>query len=310
MASFNNSRAHPWRPDVILGFPENRRRAGLLATALHAKYADIETHTFPDGESLVRIPEVETCRGQHVAVFRALDKPNTKIVELLLVASLFAAARDLTLIAPYLCYMRQDKAFHAGEAVSQAVIGKLLAANYRRFVTVDPHLHRQPSLDEVLPGRPALCLTAADAIADYIRHTLPVDTVVLGPDAESARLVGRVAVRAGREWSVAEKHRSGDHAVEVTLPDTISFDKRTVAVVDDVISSGHTIACIATAVHKAGAARVIACATHALYDSAGAAVMAAAGVDSVVSSDSVAHDSNTFSVLETIAWSLRDHHAD
>lgn len=308
MTSSSSARGNPWRPDVILGFPENRSRAALLASALRAKYADIETHTFPDGESLVRIPEQEACRAKHVAVYRSLDRPNDKLVELMLAASLLGAARDVTLIAPYLSYMRQDKAFRVGEPVSQAVIGKMLAANFRRFVTVDPHLHRTPSLEEVFSGRPTLCLTAAELIADYIRHTLPADAVVLGPDAESAPLVGRVATRAGRQWSVAKKHRKGDHDVEITLPETLSFHNRTVAIVDDVISSGHTIATVARAVRETGAGRVIACATHALHDGDAARHMALAGVDTVASSDSVAHETNKFSVLETIAWSLRDSH--
>lgn len=310
MTSFRNDRVNPWKPEIILGFPENRLRATILANALDAQYADVETHTFPDDECLVRIPKQDICRGKHVALFRSLDRPNSKLVELVLAASLLGDARDLTLIAPYLCYMRQDQAFHPGEAVSQLAIGRLLAAYFRRFVTVDPHLHRQPSLDAVFPDRPSLCLTGADAIADYVRHALPEHTVVLGPDEEAARIAGRVAVRAGREWSLAKKQRAGDRDVAFLLPETISLQGRTVVIVDDVISSGHTIAGLARAVRAAGAARVLACTTHALHDNAGARLMAEAGVETVASSDSVVHGTNKFSVLETIAWSLKDPHDD
>jgi ribose-phosphate pyrophosphokinase len=119
MTSFRNGRANPWRPEIVLGFPESRLSGITLAKALDAQYADVETHTFPDGESLVRVPEVAACRGKHVALFRSLDRPNAKLVELMLTSSLLDDARDTTLIAPYMCYMRQDDAFQAGEAVSQ-----------------------------------------------------------------------------------------------------------------------------------------------------------------------------------------------
>jgi ribose-phosphate pyrophosphokinase len=147
-------------------------------------------------------------------------------------------------------------------------------------------------------------------IADYVRHTLPEHTVILGPDEESIRIAGHVATRAGREWSVARKQRRGDHDVTLTLPETMSFRDSTVAIVDDVISSGYTIAGLARTLRAAGAARVVACVTHALHDIAAAHLMAESGVELVASSDSVSHGTNKFSVLETIAWSLKDPHDD
>lgn len=308
MTFSSTARTSPWRPDILLGFGENRLRATILATALGAAFEEVEIHAFPDGESLVRVPNRAACRGKKVALFRSLDRPNDKIVQLLLASSTLAEAREVILIAPYLAYMRQDKAFRDGEAVSQTVIGDVLAKSFHRIVTVDPHLHRQSSLDAVFPHRPCLCLTAADAMAGFIRHTLPEDTFVLGPDEESTTMAGRIAVAAGREWSVARKIRRGDRIVEIALPETRSFKDRTVAIVDDVISTGHTIATLARQLRAAGAARVVACATHALHDANAAELMAQAGVAFVASSDTVEHASNRFSVLETLAWSLKDPH--
>lgn len=302
------SKPNPWRPDILLGFRENRLRATILATALGAGFGEVEVHNFPDGESLVHIPNRAACRGKRVALFRSLNRPNNKIIELLFAASTLSEAREIILIAPYLAYMRQDMAFREGEAVSQMVIGDLLARSFHRIVTVDPHLHRQPSLEAVFPRRPGLCLTAADAIAGFIRHTLPEDAFVLGPDEESAIMAGKIAVAAGREWSVARKTRHSDQVVNVTLPETRSFQDRTVVIVDDVISTGHTIAALARRLHEAGAVQVVACATHALHDAEAASLMAEAGVDLVASSDTVEHPTNRFSVLETMAWSLKDPH--
>ena len=94
------------------------------------------------------------------------------------------------------------------------------------------------------------------------------------------------------------------------MPETQSFADRTVVIVDDVISSGQTIAAVARAVADAGAAAITACATHALYEPDAAVVMSAAGVARVASSDSIPHPSNRFSIIETLAWSLKDPNDD
>ncbi len=299
-----------WLPEAVLGFPDSGRSARALAGAMGAAYADIAIHAFPDGESRVTIADIDALRGKRVAFFRALNHANAQIVELILAASILGSEADITLVAPYLPYMRQDKAFATGEAVSQQAIGKLLAGYFSRIVTFDPHLHRTSSLAAVFPGRPGRALSAADAMAAFIRAEGPRGVLLLGPDEESLPLVGRVAVRASCEWSVARKQRQGDRQVAIALPETVSFAGRQVVIVDDVISSGHTIAAVTAAVLAAGAARVTACVTHALYGAEAAAVMGAAGLAQVASSDSVPHASNRFSIIDTLARSLKDGHDD
>ena len=102
-----------------------RAAAERLAQALGVPCRTVTVHRFPDGESLVRVePSPETA-----FLYRSLDHPNDKLVELLLAVSALRAngAAKVVLIAPYLAYMRQDIAFHDGEAISQRVVGKLLA---------------------------------------------------------------------------------------------------------------------------------------------------------------------------------------
>ena len=125
---------------ALFSFAECAAQGERLAEACGIAVHPVEVRRFPDGESLVRV-----CGQARTAlVLRSLDDPNAKLVELLLTA---ASLRDggadrVILIAPYLAYMRQDMAFHPGEAVSQQVIGRLLAATFDGVATVDPHLHR------------------------------------------------------------------------------------------------------------------------------------------------------------------------
>ena len=98
-------------------------------------------------------------------------------------------AERLVLVAPYLCYMRQDAAFHDGEAISQKVVGRLLAQAVDRVVTVDAHLHRTKNIRRCLSGHRGDDLSAMPAVAEALRAgTLDPRTVVVGPDEESRPL--------------------------------------------------------------------------------------------------------------------------
>ena len=152
---------------LVLGFPESYEQARELAELAGISYADIEIHKFPDGESKVTLPAhlIKTCK--HIIIYRSLDHPNEKLIELLLAAEGIKriGGIKLTLIAPYLSYMRQDKAFNPGEVISQKVIGKFLAERFDAVITVDSHLHRIDKLSQAIPAKLALNLTATEPMA-------------------------------------------------------------------------------------------------------------------------------------------------
>ncbi len=165
-----------------------RRLAARLGLSLH----EIEVHRFPDEELRVTVgPAAAT-----TLVYASLDQPNDKLLALLFASEALrrGGARRLVLVAPYLCYMRQDAAFHDGEAISQKVVGKLLAQAFDRVVTVDAHLHRTANIGDVFPGIDASNLSAMPAIADALRAgKLDPHTVVVGPDDESRPWVSELA---------------------------------------------------------------------------------------------------------------------
>lgn len=292
----------PPRPDAIFGFAECMPQARGLAAALGVACHEVAVRRFPDGESLVRVPAV----SERPVLYRSLNDPNTKLIELLLAASVLRpAAAHLTLVAPYLAYMRQDKAFNPGEAVSQTVIGRALAPAFDSFLTVDPHLHRTPSLDAVFMGKPALALSAAPCIGAYLRaEGATADLLVFGPDEESEPIVAAVAAAAGCGFAVARKQRRGDRDVTITLPPQVTVVGRPVAIVDDVISSGATICTLAGLLRDAGASAIDVCATHALFHEPAANTMLAAGARRVVSCDTVIHPSNAIPLARHIAGAL------
>ena len=288
--------------DLLLAFDDECHLAEPLAAALGVSLSWIERHRFPDGESRLRLPATLPPR---VALLRGLHRPNEKLAELLIIAP---AARELgaaqlTLVCPYLAYMRQDMAFRPGEAVSQRHIGQALAGWFDNVITVDPHLHRVATMDEVLPGRRGVALSAAALLGAWAsRHASR--PILLGPDEEAAPWVRSAAQAQGLEHGTCIKQRSGDREVRVALPG-LDFRGREVVLIDDVASTGRTLAVTAGALLQRGAAAVDVAVTHALFVDDAIAQLAAAGVRHVWSSDSVPHASNVVSLVPLLAAALR-----
>lgn len=286
---------------LVLGFPAYRGPAQRLAAAAGLDYADIGVHRFPDGESLVRLPAQLPGR---VVLCCSLDDPNTKLVELELAAAtaLRLGADRLTLVAPYLCYMRQDTAFRPGEAISQQIIGALLARHFDSVITVDPHLHRTHELRLAVPVRRAVALSAAPIMARWLaaRADRPL---LIGPDEESAQWVEAIAAPAGLDYGVARKQRLGDRSVRIELP-ALAVTGRPVVLVDDVASTGQTLAEAARLLGERGAASVSALVTHALFVGDALQRLRAAGLDDICSTDSVPHPSNRLHLDTLLAAAL------
>jgi len=209
----------------------------------------------------------------------------------------------LTLVSPYLAYMRQDTAFTPGEVVSQRHVGRALAAWFDDVVTVDPHLHRVATMDEVVPGRRAVALTAAPLLGAWVAQRLP-DAMLLGPDQESLQWVRAAAAAHGLDHAVCRKQRRADRAVEVELPDGVDLRGRAVVLLDDVASTGSTLVEAARGALARGAATVDVAVTHALLVGDALEQLRAAGVREVWSTDSVPHPSNVVSIAPLVAQAL------
>ncbi|PWC33210.1 ribose-phosphate diphosphokinase [Azospirillum sp. TSO35-2] len=289
---------------AVYGFPESADAARRLAQALDIPCHIAELHRFPDGESLVRLPEPV----ERAIVYRSLDRPNDKLVELTLAASVLRrqGATDLCLVAPYMAYMRQDAVFKPGEPVSQTVVGDWLGRCFDRFVCVEPHLHRTHTLDEVFVGRPAIALGGAAPIVERLRaERVSPKTVIVGPDEEAAPLVESVAGPLGLTGIVGRKERRGDHDVTVALPPDAPLSGRPVVIVDDVISSGETIFSCARAARALGAGSLRVFGVHALFGDVAAARFAAEGLGQPLSCDGVPHASNALPLSGLIADAIR-----
>lgn len=241
-------------------------------------------------------------------IYAPLDQPNDKLIALLFAAEALrrAGATRLVLVAPYLCYMRQDAAFGEGEAISQKAVGRLIAGMVDRVITVDAHLHRTPDITAVFPGIEAENLSAMPAIASTLRSNgIDPATVVAGPDAESRPWVSDLAGQLGLAHTVARKNRRGDRSVEISFAEVAPIAGRPVLLVDDIVSSGGTLIACAKALTAAGATAVDAVMTHALFPPDMATAFASAGIRSIRSTSSVPHPSNAIPLDDILAAALR-----
>ena len=127
---------------IVLHLPEDEQFARKLAGALEAVYAPLSLHRFPDAESLVRLDA--DVGDRTVVISSSLARPDEKTLPLLFAADAARelGARGVYLVAPYLAYLRQDRRFNAGEAVTSRSYARLLSAAFDGLGTVDPHLHR------------------------------------------------------------------------------------------------------------------------------------------------------------------------
>lgn len=286
---------------IVLGFSESGESAKRLAAHLGLPCDEVAVHSFPDHESLVRVPS----GAETVVLLRSLNDPNSKLIELMLAASAArdGGARRVILVAPYLAYMRQDMAFHPGEAVSQRVIGRFIAQHFDALISVDPHLHRIASLDDAVSGIPAIAVSAASLLSGEIDAT--ENPVIVGPDSESRQWTDSIARPLGLDMLLGHKERHGDRDVTVSIDRIDKVGGRTAILVDDVISSGETLVAAAAKLREAGARRIEVLATHCLANPTGLARMTNSGIARITSTDSIAGPTATVFLAPLLAETLK-----
>lgn len=286
----------------IYTFPTYKQQGQELAKALDFPSHDISIHHFPDKESLVTLPENKT---DHVIFYLSLDYPNNKLIELLLASKTVRkqGCKHLSLVAPYLSYMRQDMSFHSGEVISQQVIGQWLSELFDDVITVDPHLHRINSLDSVIPDTNSLSVTACHDLGKFVK-SLNKNVHLLGPDEESLQWVKQVAEISGASYSVATKKRHSDTNVNIQLPEH-NYKNQHIILIDDVISTGHTVAQTATQLYTAGADQVDVLVTHALFTKDAMDTLLSANIKNIWSSDSITHKTNHISLTNLLAETIK-----
>jgi len=287
---------------VVIGGPASNGIDNEIAKKLNLKREKLEHKIFPDGESYIRYPiELE---GKQVIIVQSLYPPQDKhLVELLLALD---AAKDLgaakvIAVVPYLAYSRQDRRFRGGEAVSiKTVLKALRSAGADALITVD--VHKEESLN-YFEGSSINVLPLRELVA-YFEDKLS-EPLVIAPDKGAVRRAREAANILNCPYDYLEKSRNRITG-EVSLSlKGVDVRNRDVLIVDDIISTGGTMALASRRLRELGARRVFAACTHALLRRGALKKLVNAGVHEVVATNTVPSEISKVSVASAIAEALR-----
>ncbi len=280
---------------IVFAFPEQAE----LAVAMGFEHGRWEWRHFPDGESYVRV--TSDVSGRQVAILCSLNQPDGKTLPLIFLTKALRemGAAKVTLVAPYLGYMRQDKRFRAGEAVTADIFAGLLSPYIDALVTIDPHLHRHHCLQEIYRCE-CKVVSATPLMTEWIKKNVR-NPLIIGPDMESEQWVKTVAAGVNAPYIVLEKTRHGDRDVEITLPDTERHRDSNPVLVDDIISTAATMIKTVGLLKAQGFPDIACLATHGVFAGNAYADLRKAGAGRIVTANTVLHPSNGLQAAQLLA---------
>jgi ribose-phosphate pyrophosphokinase len=289
---------------IVLPLPDGNDQAAQLAGRLGAELVIPEIHVFPDGELCVRVDPARIA-GHDAILCGSLHRMADKFLALAFLADTLRdhGVRRVGLVAPYLGYMRQDEAFRPGQGVSARHFARLVSRTVDWMVTVDPHLHRLPALDDIYTI-PTAIARAAPAIARWIT-TEVAHPVLVGPDAESVQWVSAVAACCDAPYVIFDKTRRGDRDVSIVGGERMKWNGHQPVLIDDIVSTGRTMVEATRELRAAGSAPPICVAIHAVFADAVDATLVNAGARGIITCDTIPHASNRICVADPIADTVR-----
>ncbi|WOF17352.1 ribose-phosphate diphosphokinase [Methanoplanus sp. FWC-SCC4] len=267
--------------------------AAKTAKSTGLELVPTEFKKFPDGELYVKTGIVDS----ETVIIASITDSDSFIQTLLLIDA--CVGSDVTLVIPYMGYARQDKKFNDGEPVSARAIARALSNGINRVYTIN--IHEKAVLDFF--SVPAEDLSLAPFIGDYISSMNLENPLILAPDKGAAEFAKDVSENTGLECDYLHKTRLSGTEVRMEPKNLPALD-RCVVIVDDIISTGGTLATATGMLKEQGATEVHAICVHGVFAAGGFAKLSAGGPASVISSDTIESASSKVSVAECIKSAL------
>ena len=287
---------------IIFSLPGNKSLAESITAGIKGEKGDFEIRQFPDGETYVRV--LSDVKEKNAFIVCTLHQPDAKLLPLLFLCNLLRDlnVKSICLVAPYLAYMRQDKQFIPGEAVTSKYFAQLLSSLVDHLITIDPHLHRRVSMKEIY-SIPCEVLHAAGLISEWIKNNIP-NAILIGPDSESEQWVSEVAKNAGVPFMVLQKIRHGDSDVEVSVPQVEKYENSIPVLVDDIISTARTMIETVTHLKNAGMKPPVCIGVHAVFSGNAFEELKKSGISKIITCNTIPHSSNGIDITALICKTI------
>lgn len=283
---------------LVFIFPGNQQLGKNIVKGINAEESNYTLRNFPDGETYVRIlSEVE---NREIIIVCSLNQPDEKFLPLFFLCRLMKEqkAKSICLVSPYLSYMRQDKLFNPGEAITSSYFASLVSSFIDKLITVDPHLHRRKSMQEIY-SIPCDVVHATIPITNWIKENIP-NAILIGPDVESEQWTAEVSKQAAVPFLILEKMRYGDRDVKLTLPSFEKYKNNVPVLVDDIISTAHTMIETVKNLKMIGMSPPICIGVHAIFAQNAYEELLASGVADVVTTNSILHITNKIDISDLL----------
>ena len=278
-----------------------------VARELGVETLKTDIRRFPDGETYVRV--LDKVDAEKAAVVQSIYlHPNDYLIEYFLIVDMLKdlGVKKVYGVLPYFAYARQDERFTPGEAVSFATVTKLIEkAGTDQVFTIDAHRHRVPDITMAFKI-PAVDLTGMGLLARYAQQRYSLNSpLVVGPDEEAERWAVEAAEQLECGYDILEKKRLSDTQVSIK-PKRVDVRGHDLLIVDDIISTGGTMAETCAALLKMGARRVLVACTHPLLVGNALARILRAGAEDVIGTDTVPSPVSYVSVAPVISEALQE----
>lgn len=283
---------------MIIGGPASQLLAGRVAAILGEELALCDYKSFPDGEAYTQvISELD----KNVVIIQSTPT-NRDIVYLLQLLDV-CRDRNVSLVIPYFGYARQDKIFKPGEPMAAralaTALNPFLEGKGRVYLI---NIHARTILSHFTC--PSDNLDATSLLADRIKSMDLGDPVVISPDKGAMAMARTAAERLGAQCDYLEKTRHSGTEVSMA-PKELDVRGRDVAIFDDMIATGGTMATAISLLKKQGARKVYLASVHPVLTGTAVIKLCRSGVEAVLATDTLDRAVSTVSVAPLIADAVR-----
>lgn len=288
---------------IIFYFSQEESLSLKIIKKTGYKQGKVTVRHFPDEESFVQIHN--NVKNHDTVIVCSLNEPDTKIIALLFLMDLVRelGAKSVGLVAPYLGYLRQDKRFNKGESITSKTFAKIISAYSDWIITIDPHLHRYKTLDEIY-SIPFTVLYTADLVCEWIYKHIQKPVLIVGPDLGSKQMVSDLAKKMKVPYIVLRKKRMGDKDVEIFGTDIDKYKDYKPVIVDDMISTANTMTATIKHLSAKGIEQIACIGIHGVFTIDGYEILKNSGVKKIATTNTISHSTNQIDVSDLISYEL------